>query len=197
MTLDPAIFGVPVSKSLLHEVVQMQRASMRQGTAATKTRGLVSGSGKKPWKQKGTGRARAGSIRSPLWRGGGIVFGPQPRSYAYHISKKKSHKALITALSAKAQEKEVLVLEDLELQEGKTKTMANILKRLGLQGKKVLIAVSQISDGLDRATRNISKVKLIEVRQLNVYDLLLSDVLVVTRRDVSRMGEVRGNHESA
>ena len=196
MTLDEPIFGAPVSKSLLHEIVQMQRAAMRQGTASTKTKGFVSGGGKKPWKQKGTGRARAGSSRSPLWRGGGTTFGPMPRSYQYDIPKKKSRKALFSALSSKVQEGKLVILEDLELSEPKTKVMANLLARLGLQGNTLLV-VSQIQENLDRAARNLPRVKMLEVRQLNVYDLLLADTVVITRRDVARLVEVWGTHESA
>lgn len=196
IALDEPIFGAAVSKGLLHEVVLMQQASMRQGTASTKTKGFVSGGGKKPWKQKGTGRARAGSNRSPIWRGGGTTFGPLPRSYAYDIPKKKSRKALFSALSSKVEEGKLLVLEDLEISEPKTKTMVNLLGRLGLDGK-VLLVVSQIQENLDRAARNIPLVKMLEVRQLNVYDLLLADTVVITRRDVARLVEVWGNHESA
>ncbi len=196
MTLDEPIFGAEVSKGLLHEVVLMQQASMRQGTASTKTKGFVSGGGKKPWKQKGTGRARAGSNRSPIWRGGGTTFGPLPRSYQYDIPKKKSRKALFSALSSKVQEGKLVILEDLEISEPKTKTMVNLLGRLGLVGK-VLLVVSQIQENLDRAARNIPLVKMLEVRQLNVYDLLLADTVVITRRDVARLVEVWGVHESA
>lgn len=196
ITLDEPIFGAEVSKGLLHEVVLMQQASMRQGTASTKTKGFVSGGGKKPWKQKGTGRARAGSNRSPIWRGGGTTFGPMPRSYQYDIPKKKSRKALFSALSSKVQEGKLVVLEDLEISEPKTKTMVNLLGRLGLTGK-VLLVVSQIQENLDRAARNLPLVKMLEVRQLNVYDLLLADTVVITRRDIARLVEVWGNHESA
>jgi len=196
MTLDEPIFGAEVSKGLLHEVVLMQQASMRQGTASTKTKGFVSGGGKKPWKQKGTGRARAGSNRSPLWRGGGTIFGPMPRSYQYDIPKKKSRKALFSALSSKVQEGKLVVLEDLEVSEPKTKTMVSLLRRLGLEGK-VLFIISQLNENLDRAARNLPLVKMLEVRQLNVYDLLLADTVVITRRDVARLVEVWGNHESA
>jgi large subunit ribosomal protein L4 len=196
MTLDEPIFGAEVSKGLLHEVVLMQQASMRQGTASTKTKGFVSGGGKKPWKQKGTGRARAGSNRSPLWRGGGTTFGPMSRSYQFDIPKKKSRKALFSALSSKVQEGKLVVLEDLEVPEPKTKTMVNLLGRLGLKGK-ILLVVSQIQENLDRAARNLPLVKMLEVRQLNVYDLLLADTVVITRRDVARLVEVWGNHESA
>lgn len=196
LLLEEPIFGAQISKSLLHEAVRMQLASMRQGTAATKTRGLISGGGKKPWKQKGTGRARAGSNRSPIWRGGGTTFGPLPRGYGYSIPKKKSRKALFVALSSKVQEGRLVILEDLEFAEAKTKSMASLLEKLQLSGK-VLIVVSQKQEALDRVARNLPKVKLLEVRQLNVYDILLADTLLTTRRDIARLVEVWGNHESA
>ncbi|HLG23124.1 MAG TPA: 50S ribosomal protein L4 [Candidatus Manganitrophaceae bacterium] len=196
MILEDPIFGLKVSTGLLHEATQMQLASMRQGTAATKTRGLVSGGGKKPWKQKGTGRARAGSNRSPIWRGGGTTFGPQPRSYAYSIPKKKSRKALFSALSSKVQEGRLIVLEELEIPEIKTKSMTHLLSKLQLPGK-ILIVVSQKQETLDRSARNLPNVKILEVRQLNVYDILLADTLLTTRRDIARLVEVWGNHESA
>lgn len=196
IALDEPIFGAKVSKGLLHEVVQMQLASMRQGTAATKTRGLVSGGGKKPWKQKGTGRARAGSSRSPLWRGGGTIFGPLPRGYAYSIPKKKVKAALFAALSSKVQEGRLVILEELEFSDAKTRSMVHLIEKLQLQGN-ILVATSQIQENLDRVTRNLPRVKVLEVRQLNVYDLLLADTLLITRRDIARLVEVWGNHESA
>lgn len=196
LSLDEPIFGVKVSKPLLHEVVQMQLASKRQGTAATKTRGLVSGGGKKPWKQKGTGRARAGSSRSPLWRGGGVTFGPLPRDYSYSIPKKKARAALFAALSSKVQEGRLIILEELAFAEAKTKSMVHLLGKLHLEGR-ILLVVSQKEETLDRITRNLPSVKVLEVRQLNVYDLLLADALLTTRRDIARLIEIWGNHESA
>ncbi|MFQ5781247.1 MAG: 50S ribosomal protein L4, partial [Nitrospiria bacterium] len=181
---------------LLHEAVQMQLASRRQGAAATKTKGMVRGGGKKPWRQKGTGRARAGSSRSPLWRGGGAVFGPLPRSYAYRLPKKKSRAALFFALSSKVQEGRLVVLEALEFTEMKTRSMIHLLQKLELKGK-ILIVTSQRQEDLSRITRNLPNVHLVEVRQLNVYDLVLADTLLTTQRDVTRLVEVWGNHESA
>jgi large subunit ribosomal protein L4 len=196
LALDEPIFGVKVSKPLLHEVVQMQLASKRQGTAATKTRGLVSGGGKKPWKQKGTGRARAGSSRSPIWRGGGTTFGPVPRDYSYSSPKKKARAALFAALSSKVQEGRLVILEDLAFGEPKTKSMVHLIGKLHLEGK-ILLVVSQKEEMLDRVTRNLPSVKVLEVRQLNVYDLLLADTLLTTRRDIARLIEIWGTHESA
>lgn len=191
LTLDDQVFGAPVLPGLLHEVVQMQRASLRQGTAATKTKGLVRGGGKKPWRQKGTGRARAGSTRSPIWRGGGTVFGPAPRSYSYSMPKKKVRKALYSAFSSKARDGGLVVLEEWAFSDVKTKSMANLLGKLGLSGR-ILIAVSQQNSDLSRMTRNLSNVKLVEIRSLDVYSLVLYGTLLMTQRDVSRLVEVWG-----
>lgn len=191
LALDEQIFGAPVSPGLLHEVVQMQRASMRQGTASTKTKGFVSGGGKKPWRQKGTGRARAGSSRSPIWRGGGTVFGPIPRSYAYSMPKKKARKALYSALSSKVEKQSLVVLEEWTFPEVKTRSMVHLLERLDLSGS-VLIAVSQKEEGLTRMVRNLPNVKLLEIRNLDVYSLMLTESLLMTERDIARLVEVWG-----
>ncbi len=187
--LSDAIFGVPVVTPVMHEVLQMQQACMRQGTAVTKTKGFVRGGGKKPWRQKGTGRARAGSRRSPLWRGGGTIFGPQMRSYAYSVSKKKARLALLMALSSKVAEGKLTVLEEMTLGEVKTRSMAYLLKKLQLEGN-ILILVVQKTEELDRASRNLPRVHLQEVQRMNLYDLLCADTLLTTRRDLERLSEV-------
>ncbi|MBN4054828.1 50S ribosomal protein L4, partial [Nitrospira defluvii] len=171
-------------------------ASMRQGTASAKTKGNIRGGGRKPWKQKGTGRARAGSNRSPLWRGGGTTFGPTPRSYRYSLPKKKSRKALFSALSSKVQENKLVVLEEWVLSEVKTRSMVHLLDRLDLAGI-ILIAVFQVEDDFDRVTRNIPKVKVVNIRNLSVYDLLRSETLLMSQRDILRLTEVWGSHESS
>ncbi len=191
IVLDEQIFGAPVSPELMHEVVRMQLASMRQGTAATKTKGFVRGGGKKPWRQKGTGRARAGSSRSPLWKGGGTTFGPTPRSYAYSIPKKKARKALYSALSSVVSGGQLVVLEEWALSETKTRSMAHLLQKLQLQ-KKVLIAVSQVEDDFARVTRNLPYVTVVELRHLNVYGLIRAENLLISQRDVARLSEVWG-----
>lgn len=191
IVLDEQIFGAPVSPSLLHEVVRMQLAAMRQGNAATKTKGLVRGGGKKPWRQKGTGRARAGSNRSPLWRGGGTTFGPTPRSYAYSMPKKKARKALYSALSSVVSEGQLVVLEEWAISETKTRSMAHLLQTLELK-KNVLIAVSQVEDDFDRVTRNLPYVTVVELRHLNVYGLIRAEKLLISQRDVVRLAEVWG-----
>jgi large subunit ribosomal protein L4 len=187
--LDDRIFGVTVKKSLIHEAVVMQRASMRQGTASVKTRGEVSGGGRKPWRQKGTGRARHGSIRSPIWRGGGTVFGPQPRDYGYSIPKKKYRAAMHSALTAKRVDGEIVVLDQLSLPDAKTKSLAQILKNLTLS-KKTLVVLPEISPDLELASRNLDRVRVISVRGLNVYDLMAHRYVVVTRDALSQIQEV-------
>lgn len=189
MALNEAIFGLPVSIPVLHEVEQMQRASVRQGTANTKERGFVRGGGKKPWRQKGTGRARAGSTRSPLWKGGGTTFGPHSRSYAYSVPKKKARLALCMALSSIVQEKRLVVLEEMTLGEVKTRSMVYLLNKIEVQGK-VLILVVQKTDELDRASRNIPYVHILEMRRVNVSDLLRADVVLTTQRDLERFSEM-------
>ncbi|TAL08719.1 MAG: 50S ribosomal protein L4 [Nitrospirae bacterium] len=186
--LRAEVFGAEVNGPVLHEVVLMQQAGRRQGTASTKTRGLVSGTGKKPYKQKHTGRARAGSLRSPLWRHGGIVFGPLPRNYGYAMPKKKVRGAVRSALSVKVREGGLLVLEDLPRADGKTKSLAAVLKVLGLGGKTLIIAGGE-QDQLRRAAENMPGVTVITPERVNVRDLLLHDAVLVARRDVSRLEE--------
>jgi large subunit ribosomal protein L4 len=187
--LHPLIFDSKVKVSLLHDVVRMLLNNQRSGTASTKTRGEIRGGGKKPWRQKGTGRARHGSIRSPIWRGGGIVFGPKPRDYRYVLPKKVRRAALYSALSAKLRESGLTVLDELSLQEPKTKEIARLLHNLKVQGKALLVTA-----GPDlyvyRSGRNIPGVKTIAARQLNVLDILNSDRLIMTKDAVATVEEV-------
>ena len=182
------VFDSAPNVPLVHRAVVMQRASMRQGTASTKGRGEVRGSGKKPWKQKHTGRARAGSARSPIWRHGGTVFGPKPRSYAHSLPKKMYRAALRSVLGAKASAGEVIVI-DLELNEMKTKALALALTRVGASGKSVLV-VGKGDLEISRIGKNIQDLKVLRVIDLNVYDLLWCDNLVVTRSELERIQEV-------
>jgi len=187
--LHASLFGAEPDKSLVHAAVVMQRASTRQGTASTLRRGEVSGSGKKPWKQKHTGRARAGSIRSPVWRHGGTVFGPKPRRYDYAMPKKQYHGALRSALSAKLAAGEIMVVSDLTLAQPKTKILAKTLAQLGLPAKTLIVAGEGRVD-LERAARNLDGVKLIRPDQLNVYDVLKYDSILIPEREVARVQEV-------
>jgi large subunit ribosomal protein L4 len=175
--LSEAIFGAEVNEAVLYDVVRMQMASRRSGTASTKRRQDVRGGGRKPWRQKGTGRARAGTIRSPLWRGGGIVFGPHPRSYAYKISKKVRKLALISALSMKVKEGRMLILRDFPMNEIKTKRFKEIVDRFGL--KKALFVADKSDPVLEKSSRNIQGIKLIRSEVINVYDLLNYDHVVL------------------
>ncbi len=178
--IPAAVLSGPVREGLLHAMVKSQLASRRAGTHATKTKGLVSGGGKKPWKQKGTGRARAGSIRSPLWAGGGTIFGPQPRSYAYKLPKSARKAALRSALAARHGEGKLIVVDALTLAEPKTKQMVECLAGLGVEGS-VLVVLGAANDAVMRSARNLAKVKVILVGGLNVYDVLKHATLVMTR----------------
>lgn len=187
--LSSGLFATRPNAALIHEAVVMQQASQRQGSADTKGRAEVRGSGRKPWKQKGTGRARVGSIRSPLWRGGGTVFGPTPRSYGYAFPRKKARAALAGALSAKAGQGDLVVLDALSLAEPKTKAMVGVLNRLGLDGS-VLIVHRDESGTLARASRNLQRVTLVDVPGLNVYDVLAHRHILLVQSDLQRIGEV-------
>jgi large subunit ribosomal protein L4 len=175
-----AVLAGPVNEGLLHAMVQSQLASRRAGTHMTKTKGLVSGGGKKPWKQKGTGRARAGSSRSPIWAGGGTIFGPQPRSYAYQLPKSARKAALRSVLAARHGEGKLVVVDGFSLAEPKTKLMAEALEGLGVEGSALVVTASP-DEGLLRASRNLAKVKVLPLGGLNVYDVLKHQTLVMTR----------------
>jgi large subunit ribosomal protein L4 len=189
--LSDAVFGITPNEAVLHEAVVMQRASLRRGTHATKNRAAVRGGGKKPWRQKGTGRARHGSIRSPLWVGGGVVFGPQPRSYAYKLPKKVRRLAIKSALSSKVIDSELIVLDELKMEQPKTKEMIQVLKNLGVE-RKALIVTDNLEDNAVLSARNIPGVKLISADGLNVLDVLYHDKLILTRGAVNRVEEVLG-----
>lgn len=182
--LPTGVFDGPVRRHLLYEVVKMQNANRRAGTASVKTRATVSGGGKKPWRQKGTGRARAGTIRSPLWPGGAIVHGPQPRSYAYRMPSSARRAALRSALALKLKEGNLVVLDNLDV-EPKTKVVATMLGKLGLDS--VLFVTEGENANLERATRNIPRVKTLRAEGANVYDILRYRHLVVTREAISAL----------
>jgi large subunit ribosomal protein L4 len=175
-----SVFGREGDNSLLHEAVRMQLANRRRGTAATKTKGFISGGGKKPWRQKGTGRARAGSTRSPLWRHGGTIFGPQPRDYSYKMPKKAWRHALCLALSDRAKNGKLVVVESLELAEPKTKSANAFLAALGVT--HALIVVGEEDGNFFRAARNLAAHKVLPYIGLNVYDVLNYEELVMTTR---------------
>ena len=180
MNAPKEIFSYPVKEHLLYEAVVSFRANQRRGTASTKTRAEVKGGGRKPWRQKGTGRARAGSIRSPLWRKGGVTFGPKPRSYYYNLPKKAKRNALKSVLSMKLAEKQLLILKALELKEPKTKEGAKLLEKLKLDS--ALIVDDHQNKNLFLSLRNIPKVKAVDASLVNVYDILSHDWLVFSQK---------------
>ena len=187
--LPTEVFGCKPHATLVHEAVVMQRACERQGTASTLRRGEVRGSGKKPWKQKHTGRARAGSVRSPVWRHGGSVFGPKPRSYAFNMPKKKYRTALQSALSSKVTDGQLFVVSSLSLEQPKTKVLAKALQ-LFAACAQVLVIAGEGQDGLLQAARNLSKVQVVTPDRLNVYDIVRAGTIVIPERALARVKEV-------
>ena len=184
-----SVFDRNVKRSLLHEAVVHHRAGQRQGTHKTKGRAEVSGGGRKPWRQKGTGRARVGSTRSPIWRKGGIVFGPQPRDYSYRLGSQKQRHALQMALTVKQRDEQIIVVDSIEIEAPKTREVAKMLAGLELAGKVLIYDVSA-DEGLVRAARNLPGVSVSWGFGLSVYDLLLHDWLLTTREGIERISEV-------
>jgi large subunit ribosomal protein L4 len=187
--LDASVFEAPVKTHLLHAEVRRQLAARRRGTHSTKNRAAVSGGGSKPWRQKGTGRARQGTTRAPQWAGGGSVFGPVPRDYGHSVPKKVRAGALRSALSAKAGDDAVVVVEDLAIEPAKTRRAAEILGNLGVADGKVLVVLDERDDAVERATRNLPRVRTLRAAGLNVYDVLWADRLVLTRAALDRVQE--------
>lgn len=187
--LNDSVFGIEPNESVVFDAILMQRASLRQGTHKVKNRSEVRGGGRKPWRQKGTGRARQGSIRSPQWRGGGIVFGPTPRSYAYKLPKKVRRLAIKSALSSKVNDNNLIVLEDLNLDAVKTKEMAAILKGLSIE-KKALIVTADANETVELSARNLPGVTVVEANGINVLDVVGHDKLVMTKAAVEKVEEV-------
>lgn len=186
--LNEAVFGIEPNNQTMFDMVLLQRASIRQGTHDTKGRSEVSGGGKKPWRQKGTGRARQGSIRAPQWRGGGTVFGPTPRKYGFKLNKKVARLALRSALSSKVQDNEFKVLDNIAFDAPKTKAMVKVLANLQAEGKTLLV-VDEIEDNVMLAARNIPNLMLLEATGINVYDILNSNNLIVTEAAVRKIEE--------
>jgi large subunit ribosomal protein L4 len=184
------VFGRLGDQSLLHEAVKMQLANRRSGTAATKTKGFISGGGRKPWRQKGTGRARAGSTRSPLWRHGGTIFGPRPRDYSYQMPKKAWRHALCLAISDRAANGNLRVIESLEIPELKTKAAKALLDSLDL--KHALILIGEGEEGFFRAARNLAAHKVLPLRAVNVYDVLNYGELLMTTKSAKALEERLG-----
>jgi|SRR5690554_2893080 len=193
IALNDSVFDVKVNEPLLHQAVLMQLASKRHGTAKAKTRSEVRGGGRKPWRQKGTGRARHGSRRSPLWTGGGIVFPPNPRDYKFKLPKKARRLALKSALSAKVDSGELIIMEKLDFAEPKTKAMVKVLENLKISDQKALIVQADTSananDNITKSARNIPGVSAMKSDGLNVYDILFHDQLILTKEAIGRIEE--------
>ncbi|NTV51230.1 MAG: 50S ribosomal protein L4 [Desulfobulbaceae bacterium] len=183
--LPESIFGVEVKSYILHDIVKMQLANRRAGTACTKTRAEVSGSNAKPWRQKGTGRARAGQKRSPLWRGGGTVFGPKPRDYSYSLPRKVRKLGLCMALSSRFAEENLLVVDDLMLERIKTKDFVGIMRNFNFDN--ALIVIANDNDNLEKSSRNVHGFKVMVTGGLNVYDILLHKKIILTKASLGQL----------
>ena len=178
-----------VNADVLHQVVVAYHANKRRGTASTKTKGEVRGSGKKPWRQKGTGRARVGSVRNPVWRGGGIVFGPKPRDYSQKITKKTKKVALCASLKDRFQSNSVVIIDEINIDTPKTKVFVDLLKKLNLSGEKVLFLVKDVEQNVKLASRNIARLDLKKADEVNAWDVLLHDKLVITKDALDELNE--------
>lgn len=188
IALSETVFGQPVNTAVMHEVVVAHLANCRQGTQSAKTRSEVSGGGKKPWRQKGTGRARQGSTRSPQWRHGGVVFAPKPRDYTIRVNKKVKRLAMKSALSSKVEENELIVFDALNIEAPKTKEMVKVLKAVDVS--KALIVLADKDEAVERASANIEGVKTTLVGTLNVYEILKYEKLILTKASVEKIEEV-------
>ena len=189
ITLKDSVWNIEVNEPVMHDAIVLAQASLRQGTASTKTRSEVSGGGRKPYKQKGTGNARQGSTRSPQWPGGGIVFGPKPRKYDKKQNRKERRLALKSALTSKFQDKELVIVENLNLVDNKTKTFNEMLKNLKVDGKALVVYADE-NENLFLASRNNNKVAVVAFDEINVLDLVATDYLVIDESSVKKLEEV-------
>lgn len=192
INLPEEVFGVDAKTGVVHDAVVNFLANQRQGTHATKTKGLVRGGGKKPWKQKHTGRARSGSNRSPLWRGGGIIFGPQPRDYSYELPRKAKKLALNAVLSGKLSDGEITVIDDLVIEKPRTKDMISILRNLGLEGEKTLIVLPEKNENVMLSARNIPGITVKRASDLNPYEVAVHKRLLMTKQAVEKLAGAGG-----
>lgn len=188
VTLNDAIFGIEPNESVVYDAITMQRASLRQGTHAVKNRSAVRGGGRKPWRQKGTGRARQGSIRSPQWRGGGVVFGPTPRSYSYKLPKKVRRLAIKSVLSEKAQNGELIIVEGLTFEAPKTKEFRQVLQNLNVN-EKALVVIEDENQFAEISARNLPGVKVVSPNNVNVLDVVSFDKLILTQSALTQVEE--------
>ena len=189
ITLNKEIWGIEPNDAVLYDAITLTRNAQRQGTHATKNRSEVSGGGRKPWRQKGTGRARQGSIRAPHWYHGGVVFGPQPRSYDKKMNKKERRLALKSALAYKALNSELIIVDSFNVESSKTKDMINILNKLDANNK-VLMVVKELNENLILATRNLANIILLEANEINTLDIVAADKMIITADAVAAIEEV-------
>ena len=187
LKLNKNVFGIEPNDKVLYDAIITARCGLRQGTYKVKTRSEVSGGGRKPWRQKGTGRARQGSIRAPQWVGGGVALGPVPRDYSIKMNRKERQLALKSALSYKAKDNEIVVVDDFNLETSKTKDMLSALKNLELDDKKVLLVMDELTENVILASRNLRNVLLMEPVEINVLYLVNADVLIVTAKSVKKL----------
>ena len=189
--LNDNIWKIVPNDAVLHNAIVLNMANMRQGTASTKTRSEVRGGGRKPWRQKGTGNARQGSIRATQWRGGGIVFGPNPnRNYTKKMNKKERRLALLSALSYKVSDKELIVIDSLEFATSKTKEMVNLLTNLKIENNKVLVVVSELTENVCLSARNLANVKVVTYEEVNAFDVVSADNMLITSDALNKLEEV-------
>jgi len=193
INLKDNVFGVTPNDVVLHDAIVLAMANSRQGTHSTKTRSEVSGGGRKPWRQKGTGNARQGSIRAVQWRKGGIAFGPKPRDYSKKQNRKERRLALKSALSYKVTDKELIVIENIKFESNKTKEMVTLLDKLGLVNAKVLLVINELDDNICLASRNLGNVKVVLPSEVNTYDVVNSDKMVITEEALKCLEEVLTN----
>ncbi len=188
MDLNDAVFGVEINEHLVHMAVVQMLANKRQGTQKAKTRSEVSGGGRKPWRQKGTGHARQGSIRAPQWKGGGVVFAPVPRDYSFKLNKKEKRAALKSVLTSRVQENKLIVLDELKLDEIKTKKFKEVMENLKVE--KAIVVIGAADENIFYSARNLPKISTAVVDSINVYDILKGDTLVITKDAVAKIEEV-------
>ena len=191
--LNDNVFGIEPNDVVLHDAIVLSMANSRQGTHSTKTRAEVSGGGRKPWRQKGTGNARQGSIRAVQWRKGGIAFGPKPRDYSKKQNRKERRLALKSALTYKVKENELIVLESIKFETNKTKEMVNLLNKLELTYEKVLLVVDELDDNVCLSSRNLGNVKVVLPEEVNTFDVVNSDKMVITETALKKLEEVLSN----
>ena len=191
--INESVWGIEPNDAVLHNAIVLAMANSRQASASTKTRDEVSGGGRKPWRQKGTGNARQGSIRAVQWRKGGIAFGPKPRDYSKKQNRKERRLALKSALSYKVLDKELMLVESINFETNKTKEMVNLLNKLELTNAKVLLVVEELTDNVCLAARNLGNVKIVLPQEVNTYDVVNADKMVVTEKALNKLEEVLGN----